>query len=134
MSGAIFRRLSFEKLVGILMESIDDVTRWYRWVLDYVELGELGSMPFGLRLEKLPDTSAHTPKCILYTKTYQCRALLMLSILAMILPVVVHTRPALIRRRLREAILGFGMGPLLPHLMSSVSRRESLQGPSERKL
>lgn len=55
-------------------------------------------------------------------------------VLALVLLIAFHARPRDIRRRLRRAILGFGMGPLLPHLISSVSRGVWLQGPSEDKL
>ena len=66
------------------------------------------------------------------TKTYQLGARLRhLAILAPVRPVVLDAHPVLIRRRLRKAILGLGMGPLLPHLMSSASREVELQGPSE---
>jgi len=54
--------------------------------------------------------------------------------LARIPSVVLHAGLVLIRRRLRKAIFGLGMGPLLPHLVSSVSRAVNEQDPSEAKL
>lgn len=54
--------------------------------------------------------------------------------LAMVPSVVLHACPVLIRRRLREAILGLGMGPLLPHLVLLILRAVDEQDPSEAKL
>lgn len=52
-------------------------------------------------------------------------------LLLVLLVLFLRAQPALVWLGLRKAILGLGMGSLLPHLMSLVSRAEQLQGPSE---
>jgi hypothetical protein len=97
------------------------IFRGYRRVLDYGKLRELDGVPFRLHLEYLAHTLVYHLLGIAKT-SYQGRTLLSaISTLARILLVILH--PVLARRRLRKAILSLSMGPLLPHLRYSASRR-----------
>lgn len=142
VGGCILAGLCVEELDGIFVDVVDDVTGRDRGILDGRERWQLYRMPFWLRLEQLSQVSfvmsfssldnAHQLRPRLLHVTILARVLLVVA-RAMLL-VVLRAHPVLIRRRLLEAILGLGMGSLLPHLVWSVSRRVELQGPSEKKL
>lgn len=142
MGCGILAGLCVEELDGIFVDVVDDVTGRDRRILDGRERWQLYRMPFWLRLEQLCKVSnvmnfssldnAHQLRPRLLRVTILARVFLVVA--RAMLPVVLRAHPVLIRRRLLEAILGLGMGSLLPHLVWSVSRRVELQGPSEKKL
>jgi hypothetical protein len=116
------------------VDCIEDVARWDGRAVGGWERWQLCRVPLWLRLENLCRVSMANPRAS-SSSTYQLRPRLRhLAILALVLLIILRAYPALARRRLREAILGLCMGPLLPHLISSVSREVELQGPSEKTL
>lgn len=142
MGRCILAGLCVEELDGIFVDVVDDVTGRDCGILDGRERWQLYRMPFWLRLEQLCKVSnvmsfsslnqAHQLRPRLLRVTILARVFLVVA--RAMLPVVLRAHPVLIRRRLLKAILGLGMGSLLPHLIWSVSRKVELQGPSEKKL
>lgn len=59
MRRGVLGRLNLQKLIGILVDGIENVFRRDRGIVDRREVWKLYRVPFGLRLEELSQISAH---------------------------------------------------------------------------